>query len=100
DLPAEGLIHVRTLGDDHYRFESRSHSLVGYREGNSYRLGDVILVEVSHVDVDKRVLDYRVVKKVASAPTKTNKNMRKVVERSRSNDKQERPKRKGGRNRR
>jgi ribonuclease R len=68
DLPAEGLIHVSTLGDDHYRFESRSHSLVGYREGNSYRLGDVIQVEVSHVDVDKRVLDFRVVKKLASAP--------------------------------
>ncbi|MBC7853959.1 MAG: ribonuclease R [Pirellulaceae bacterium] len=77
DLPAEGLIHVSTLGDDHYRFESRSHSLVGYREGNSYRLGDVIQVEVSHVDVDKRVLDFRVVKKLASAPKKEAKKPRK-----------------------
>ena len=77
DLPAEGLIHVSTLGDDHYRFESRSHSLVGYREGNSYRLGDVIQVEVSHVDVDKRVLDFRVVKKLASAPMKEVKKPRK-----------------------
>lgn len=78
ELPAEGLIHVSTLGDDHYRFESRSHSLVGYREGNSFRLGDVILIEVSHVDVDKRELDFRVVKKIASAPKKEkNKKPRK-----------------------
>lgn len=77
ELPAEGLIHVSTLGDDHYRFESRSHSLVGYREGNSFRLGDVILVEVSHVDVDKRELDFRVVKKLASAPKKEKKNKNK-----------------------
>jgi ribonuclease R len=99
DLPAEGLIHVSTLGDDHYRFESRSHSLVGYREGNSFRLGDVILVEVSHVDVDKRVLDYRVVKKLASGPTKSNKKLRKVLERSRPADtkrSQGKPKRKKG----
>jgi len=83
DLPAEGLIHVSTLGDDHYRFEPRSHSLVGYREGNSFRLGDVIQVEVSHVDVDKRVLDYRVVKKIASAPKAEKKKPRKGTDETR-----------------
>ena len=80
ELPAEGLIHVSTLRDDHYRFESRSHSLVGYREGNNFRLGDVILVEVSHVDVDKRALDFKLVKKLASAPTKEKKKSRKQTD--------------------
>ena len=94
ELPAEGLIHVSTLGDDHYRFESRSHSLVGYREGNSYRLGDVIQVEVSHVDVDKRVLDFRVVKKIASAPKKELKKPRKSTDETRM--KKGRGERKGG----
>jgi ribonuclease R len=64
ELPAEGLVHVDTLDDDFYRFDRDSHSLAGYRSGNRYRLGDVIRVEVAHVDVDKRELDFRIVKRL------------------------------------
>lgn len=64
ELPAEGLVHVDTLDDDFYRFDRDSHSLAGYRSGNRYRLGDIIRVEVAHVDVDKRELDFRIVKRL------------------------------------
>jgi ribonuclease R len=67
ELPAEGLIHVDTLGDDFYRYDSATHSLAGYRSGNRYRLGDVIRVEVAHVDIDKRELDLRIVKRLGHA---------------------------------
>ena len=67
ELPAEGLIHVDTLGDDFYRYDKESHSLAGYRSGNKFRLGDVIRVEVAHVDIDRRELDFRVVRKVGPA---------------------------------
>lgn len=67
ELPAEGLIHVDTLSDDFYRYDSATHSLAGYRSGNRYRLGDVIRVEVAHVDIDKRELDLRIVKRVGHA---------------------------------
>lgn len=70
ELPAEGLIHVHTLDDDHYRFERASHSLVGYRAGNQYRLGDQLRVQVAHVDVDGRQLDFRIVKRLKQAPRK------------------------------
>ena len=63
DLPAEGLIHVKSLQDDHYRFDRDSHSLVGNRAGNSFRLGDTITVQIAHVDVDARELDLRVVQR-------------------------------------
>jgi ribonuclease R len=66
ELPAEGLVHVDTLGDDFYRFDRDSHSLAGYRSGNRFRLGDVIRVEVAHVDIDKRELDFRIVKRLGS----------------------------------
>jgi ribonuclease R len=66
ELPAEGLIHVETLGDDYYRFDRDTHSLAGYQSGNRYRLGDVIRVEVAHVDIDKRELDFRIVKRLGS----------------------------------
>jgi ribonuclease R len=72
ELPAEGLVHVDSLADDFYRFDRNTHSLAGYRSGNRYRLGDVIRVEVAHVDVDRRELDFRVVKKVGHAGGHTN----------------------------
>jgi len=61
ELPAEGLVHVSSLGDDFYRFDRASHTLSGYRSGNRYRLGDNVLVAVARVDVDRRELDLRVV---------------------------------------
>ncbi len=71
ELPAEGLIHVDSLGDDFYRYDSASHTLAGYRSSNKYRLGDVIRVEVAHVDIDRRELDFRIVKKIGHAGGKT-----------------------------
>jgi ribonuclease R len=68
ELPAEGLVHVRTLSDDYYRYDAATHTLAGHREGNSYRLGDLIRVEVAHVDIDRRELDFRVVERLAQAP--------------------------------
>jgi ribonuclease R len=67
-LPAEGLIHIRSLGDDYYHFDRRSHSLVGRRANNSYQLGDLVQVEIMHVDADRRELDFRLVKKLAAGP--------------------------------
>ncbi|MCU0877134.1 MAG: RNB domain-containing ribonuclease, partial [Pirellulaceae bacterium] len=64
EMPAEGLVHVDTLDDDYYRFDRDTHSLAGSRGGNRYRLGDVIQVEVAHVDVDRRELDFRIVKRL------------------------------------
>jgi ribonuclease R len=59
DVPAEGLIHVSTLDDDHYYFEQAAHTLVGRRSGRQFRLGNRVGVVVAHVDVDRRQLDFR-----------------------------------------
>ena len=61
ELPAEGLIHISSLQDDYYHFDRTTHSLAGRRKGNSYRLGDLIEVEITHVDVDRRQLDFRLI---------------------------------------
>ncbi len=70
ELPADGLIHISSLQDDNYQFDADTHCLVGRRAGNSFRLGDLLRVEIAHVDVDKRSLDFRIVgsKPVAHAP--------------------------------
>jgi ribonuclease R len=75
-LPAEGFIHIRTLEDDHYEFDAHAHCLMGRRAGNAFRLGDLIRVEVAHVDADRRQLDFRLVRKgkargKAKAPRKS-----------------------------
>jgi ribonuclease R len=61
ELPADGLVHISSLHDDYYHYDASAHCLVGRREGNQYRLGDLVKVEVFHVDVDRRQLDFRVV---------------------------------------
>jgi ribonuclease R len=72
DLPAEGLIHLSSLADDHYRFDRTTHALAGSRSGNTYRLGDLLRVAVLRVDLDRRELDFRLVRrgKRPQSPTK------------------------------
>jgi ribonuclease R len=80
ELPAEGLVHVSSLSDDFYRFDRASHTLAGYRSGNSYRLGDQVQVAVARVDVDRRELDLRIVArgKPAHASNRPGKKERKA----------------------
>ena len=61
ELPAEGFVHVDSLADDYYQFDRTTHTLSGFRSGNSYRLGDLLRVAVARVDIDRRQLDFRVV---------------------------------------
>ncbi|MEK6270770.1 MAG: ribonuclease R [Planctomycetales bacterium] len=60
-IPAEGLIHVASLADDNYHFDSAAHTLSGRRRNNVFRLGDSLRVAVAQVDVDRRELDFRLV---------------------------------------
>ena len=60
-FPAEGLIHVSSLVDDFYWFDEAGHALEGKRAKRRFRLGDRVRVEVARVDVQKRMLDFRLV---------------------------------------
>ncbi len=57
-LPAEGLIHVTDLDDDHYHYDAQTHALIGHRPDHTYRLGDLLQVEIAAVDLDRRELDF------------------------------------------
>jgi ribonuclease R len=58
-IPAEGLVHISSLTDDFYSFDDSSRSLIGGRTKKRYRLGDRVVVEVGRVDLQKRMLDFR-----------------------------------------
>jgi ribonuclease R len=58
----DGLLHVRSLEDDFYRFSPRDYALVGERRGHRYRLGDRVRVQVSRVDKEARHIDFTAVR--------------------------------------
>jgi ribonuclease R len=64
ELPAEGLVHVSSLQDDYYHYDRAAHTLTGNRQGNQWRLGDFVRVAVARVDVDRRELDFRLVRRL------------------------------------
>jgi ribonuclease R len=60
-LPVEGRVHVSTLSDDYYFYDSPTHSLVGRTRKRRFRLGDKVRVRVVRVDLQRRQLDFQVV---------------------------------------
>ncbi len=94
ELPAEGLVHISSLQDDYYYYDATTHSLTGRREGNHYRLGDLVRVEVYHVDLDRRQLDFRIV----SAPQrpKAARSTKRTASTGGRKSAKKRPKRRGG----
>ena len=42
DTGADGFVPAATLGDDYFRYEEATRSLVGSRSGESYSLGDAV----------------------------------------------------------
>ena len=61
-FPVEGLVHISSLTDDYYSYDEDSHTLHGRRTRRRFRLGDRVRVEVARVDVNRRQMDFRVVK--------------------------------------
>ncbi|MEZ6088680.1 MAG: ribonuclease R [Pirellulaceae bacterium] len=61
-LPAEGYIPVEKLPPDTYRYERRGQRLEGFRAGNTFRLGDRLIVKIARVDMQARELFYDLVK--------------------------------------
>ncbi|GAK57685.1 ribonuclease R [Candidatus Vecturithrix granuli] len=54
----EGLVHVTQLHDDHYHYHEETYSLVGEQFRKRYRIGDSVRVQVAHVDLGRRQIDF------------------------------------------
>lgn len=59
---AEGLIHVKNLAGDFYSIDTKNYALIGERTKKRYRLGDPIRFRLKSADLDRRQLDFEVVK--------------------------------------
>jgi ribonuclease R len=56
----DGLVHISTLNNDYYNFDSIGHRLIGKRAGRVYRLGDRLEVIVTAVNIDERKIDFNI----------------------------------------
>ncbi len=59
NLQIDGLVHVTSLDNDYYQFDSGRLQLVGERSGKTYRLGEKMTVRVQRVDMETKRIDFR-----------------------------------------
>ncbi|MEM1244576.1 MAG: RNB domain-containing ribonuclease, partial [Pseudomonadota bacterium] len=57
DIYIEGLLHITALKNDYYHFDAIHHTLSGERSNVTYRIGDVLNVQVARVSLDNREID-------------------------------------------
>ncbi|MEE1130719.1 MAG: ribonuclease R [Caryophanon sp.] len=62
----EGLVHMRNMNDDYYRFDDRSMSLIGERTARQFRIGDEVRIKVTAVNLDESAIDFEVVGMVSN----------------------------------
>jgi len=62
NILVEGLVRVTSLYDDFYRYEEKQHRLVGERMKKAFRLGDKVKVRVDRVDLEKRRIEFVLVR--------------------------------------
>ncbi len=62
DSAAEGLVRVRTIGNDFYNYSAKEYALVGQRSKKKYALGDRVRVKLVAADLAARTLDFELVR--------------------------------------
>ncbi|WP_406812280.1 ribonuclease R [Histophilus somni] len=58
DLFIDGLVHISTLDNDYYQFDSIKQRLIGENSGTIYRLGDKVKIRVEAVSLAQRQVDF------------------------------------------
>ena len=59
ELLTDGLVHVTSLDNDYYHYDTGSQRLKGERSGKTYSLGQAMRVRVQRVDMETRKIDFR-----------------------------------------
>ena len=62
ETKAEGLVRMRDLGDDYYEMGEHGYQLVGQDSGKKIGLSDKVKVKLMSVDLEKKQIDWRIVK--------------------------------------
>lgn len=60
---AQGLVRIKTM-DDFYEFKPESYALIGQKTGQKYHIGDEVQVKLTEANLDRRQLDFELIKKI------------------------------------
>ena len=81
-LHIEGLVHITSLGRDYYHFDDVRMCLIGEHSGITYRVGDVVEVQVAAVNLDEKKIDLAILingsEQLDTANKKSRKHNKKV----------------------
>lgn len=83
EWPAEGMVPVRTLGEDWFDLDEQGMALVGRSTGKTIALGDRVTVQVMKVDPLAGEMDLTLVRKPSKGPGEGGKGEREKDRRSR-----------------
>jgi ribonuclease R len=71
EVLVDGLVHVSTLENDYYQFDTASHQLIGERSNKAFQLGQSVKVRLAKVDLVERKVDLQLLgqegEKISSA---------------------------------
>ncbi|HEC30839.1 MAG TPA: ribonuclease R [Candidatus Yonathbacteria bacterium] len=56
---SEGMIRLSNLPDDYYIYDEKNFQVVGRSKKKKYRLGDTVKIKVEGIDVEKRLINYK-----------------------------------------
>ena len=88
----DGLVPIRTLGDEYFRHVPEAHQLVGEHTGRTFQLGDPVEVLLAGVDRRRRGLEFRIAVEEGAGPRPRPQRGRKQSgERKRAEGARERP---------
>jgi ribonuclease R len=58
----EGMVSLRLMNDDFYYLDEENYRIIGQRWGKIYRLGDKIRIKVKKIDLQKKQMDFDLVR--------------------------------------
>ena len=62
EIFVEGLVRMTDLHDDYYHYNEKRYCLVGERTHQTFKIGDEVRVRVDRVDVERRKIDFGLVR--------------------------------------
>jgi ribonuclease R len=56
------MVSLRLMNDDFYYLDEENYRIIGQRWGKIYRLGDKIRIKVKKIDLQKKQMDFDLVR--------------------------------------
>jgi len=54
----EGMVKVSSIKNDHYIFDEKKYTLIGYRTKASYQLGQKVKIKIQKADLERKQMDF------------------------------------------